>query len=162
MTNSQLKDPGALGAPARLSASRLLDDLDMAISETEKVLSEAQSVPPSARECLACEAVYIWYTQLNCACDLETLRELLATLHGLKRKPPPLRASSLAEMVIALNPITVEFGTGAPWTGDMAELAANGIFRFGEDPIKVAVRGAGKRAAKRRLAYLYRSLGVPA
>lgn len=126
------------------------------------MLSEAHGLPPSAHECLAGDTVYICYTQLSSACDLETLREVLETLRRLKRNPPRLRASSLADMVIALNPITASFGSGAPWSGKMGEIAANGIMRFGETPITVAVRGAGKRATKRRLAYLYRSLGVPA
>ena len=161
MTNPQLKDPAALSAPARPYGSSLSDDLDVAICETEMVLSEAQGVPHSARECLACEAVYLCYAQLTFACDLETLRQLLTTLRCLERNPPPIRATALADMVIALNPITVEFGAGAPWTGEMAELAANGLTPFGEHPITVAVRGVGTRDTKRRLAYLFHSLGVP-
>ncbi len=162
MTNPQLQDPEALGPPERPYGRRLQDDLSTAVIETEGVLFEAQGLPPSARECLACDAVYLYYAQLTCTCDLETLRELLTTLRCLERNPPPLRAGAMADMVVQLDPIIVEFGTGAPWSGEMAEVAANGSTRFGEAPITIAVRGAGKRDAKRRLAYLFRGLGVPA
>ena len=127
----------------------------------EYAVPQAQGIPPAARGCLWLDVPF-HYALLHYDCDAENIRELVTELRSLRENPPQPRAASLADAVIALDPIAVEFGVGAPWTGDMAWIAADCVSMLGDSPIQVAVRGAGKCAAKRKLAYLFRSLGVPA
>ena len=127
----------------------------------EYVVPQAQGIPPAARGFLWLDVPF-HYALLHYDCDAENIRELVTELRSLRENPPQPRAGSLADAVIALDPIAVEFGVGAPWTGDMAWIVADFVSMLGDNPIRVAVRGAGRCAAKRKLAYLFRSLGVPA
>ena len=150
------------GAGFKPPPPRLKEDLDVALDYLEEyVVPQTQGIPSAARGCLWLDVPF-HYALLHYDWDAENIRELVTKLRSLRENPPQPTATSLADAVIALDPIATEFGVGAPWTGDMAWIAADCVSMLGDSSIQVAVRGAGKCAAKRKLAYLFRSLGVPA
>ena len=152
----------------QLSEASLREDLDTSIEYLEGALEGfGEPLPPRVRECLSVDVLFS-YVLLAYNADAAELRKALGRLRlmreDLRRGTfPELTAASLARAVVALDPFGVSFFEGSCWTGGMVRLMKSGnLFSFGNDPILFPVRGADKRSAERKIAWLLCQLGVPA
>ena len=141
----------------------LRGDLRASIEAAEAAL--ALEAPGPALECLSVEAI-LSFARLSFPVNGASLRHLLRRLRHLldgRDSLPALEAQSLARLIVDLDPVTASFCNYAPWREAMEPVTKSDKFRFiGEVPISVAVRGADKASAERRIVWLLRQLGVPA
>ena len=152
----------------QLTEASLREDLDAAMECLEGALKGfGEPVPRRVRECLSVDVLFP-HARLAYNADAAELRKALDRLRlmreDLRRGTfPELTAASLARAVVALDPFAVSFFEGSCWTGGMARLTKSGnLFSFGNDPILFPIRGADKRCAQRKIAWLLCQLGVPA
>ena len=152
----------------QLTEASLREDLDDAIEYLKGALEGfGEPIPPRVRECLSVDVLFSC-ARLAYNADAAELRKALGRLRlmreDLRRGTfPELTAASLARAVVALDPFAVSFFEGSCWTGGMARLTkSENLFSLGNDPILFPVRGADKRSAERKIAWLLCQLGVPA
>ena len=144
------------GKPDIGVASFMNDDIDLAIDRIEAALTGFDlPIPPEALDYFL---VDIWFLNMNLTytADAAELQELLGRLHSLKRRLAG-RIKEPAVLIVDLDPILAKPAQGSEcWTGPMAQATANqsGLMAFDDNPIAVAVRGASRAAAVRKLTWL--------
>ncbi|MDE0125352.1 MAG: hypothetical protein OXN97_12330 [Bryobacterales bacterium] len=159
------KESGMSGMSCGLEVTweSLQDDLLASLEAVEAAL--ALQAPASALECLSAEA-HLCSTCLSFPANPADMRKLLRRLRSMldgRESLPALTAPSLARLIVDLDPVEASFSSCAPWSGVMDRVTKSDEFRFiGEAPVRVAVRGAGRADAERRIAWLLRQMGVPA
>lgn len=145
----------------------LREDLDMAIQYLEAVLRcFGDPIRPEALECLSANfgfgAMWLHFNAGRAEVErlLVALRLLLDAPGEGIRMPT---AKALARVTVELDPIIAIPCESLFRSGVMERLREGGrLHSFGDLPLLVAVRGADKAEAEKKIAWLLSQMGVPA